>query len=92
MFRFGKMFCVLCDQWLRKEQARPVINQKEIAVCNTCRENWQRAGGICARCKSPVHVEDDVGIFLDRYALGHLRCGAVPLARARGAHVRTSAA
>ncbi len=91
MFGFGKMFCGPCDQWLRKDQTQPVIEQKEIAVCNPCRDNWQRAGGICARCKNPVQV-DEVGIFLDRYTLGHLRCGAAPLAPTHGAHVRTSAA
>jgi hypothetical protein len=34
---------------------------------------------VCAGCKAPVREAHDVGIFADRYALGHRHCGAAML-------------
>jgi hypothetical protein len=76
MFGFHTTFCVLGDHRVSKSDAVPVLGRKDIGVCSPCRSKWQAAGGVCARCKAPVHESHDVGLFLDRYALGHRHCGA----------------
>jgi hypothetical protein len=79
MFGFGAMFCVLCDHRVPKREAVALPGQKDVGVCSECRIRWQDAGARCARCKMAVRGDGDVGIFVDRYALGHRDCGAAPL-------------
>ena len=80
MFGWGTIFCVLCDHQVPKREAVLLPGRKDVAVCSRCWEKWDRVGAMCARCKTPVRVDSDAGIFLDRYALGHRDCGAAPLA------------
>jgi predicted amidophosphoribosyltransferase len=86
MFGWGTIFCVLCDHHVSKSEAVPLAGRKDVAVCFGCRDKWQQAGGICGRCKAPVGTDDEVGIFLDRYALGHHECGAAALAGGQRVH------
>ena len=74
VFAFGELFCVLCDRQVSKRQARRLSGWRYIAVCNGWRERWQRSGAICARCRTAVLGETDLGIFLD-WHVGHLDCG-----------------
>ncbi len=76
MFSFGTIFCVLCERQVAKNQSRRVAGRKDLAVCTSCHARWQQLGSQCQRCKTRVVDERDVGVFLDRYALGHLDCGA----------------
>ena len=80
MFGFGTIFCVLCDHRVPKREAAALSGRKDVGVCSECRTRWQEAGAQCARCKSTVRGDGDVGVFVDRYALGHRDCGATPLA------------
>jgi hypothetical protein len=76
MFGFGTTFCVLGDHRVSKGDAVPVLGRKDIGVCGACRSRWEAAGSVCARCKTPVLESHDIGLFVDRYALGHRHCGA----------------
>jgi hypothetical protein len=76
MFGFRTTFCVLGGHRVSKSDAVPVLGRKDIGVCGACRARWHAAGSVCARCKSPVLESHDLGLFLDRYALGHRHCGA----------------
>jgi hypothetical protein len=76
-------FCVLCDQQVPKQDAMPLPGRKGVAVCGVCRDRWRRAGATCARCKEPVRADANLGIFMDRYALGHAGCGAASFGLAR---------
>ena len=76
MFGFRTTFCVLGGHRVSNTDAVPVLGRKDIGVCSACRGKWQEAGSVCARCKAPVHESHDIGLFLDRYALGHRHCGA----------------
>ena len=91
MFHFGELFCVLCDRQVSKRQARRLGGWRYIAVCNGCREQWQRSGAICSRCRTTVLGETDLGIFLDWHALGHLDCGAARFDDAPDDRVRADA-
>ena len=91
MFVFGTMFCVLCDHQVSKRQARRLNGWRYVAVCNGCRDRWQRVGSICARCKTEVLAESDVGVFLEWHTLGHLDCGAARLEDAPADHMRAHA-
>lgn len=81
MFGFGKVFCLLCDHRVARSQTFALPGRRDVAVCRACRIAWYEAGGTCARCKASVRTPNDVGVFLDRYALGHIDCGAAQLAR-----------
>lgn len=72
-------------------QARRLNGCEDIAVCNVCREKLQHAGAVCARCQSAVRGESELWVFLGRYALRHLECGAVRLEGALDTPVRSSA-
>jgi len=80
MFGFGTIFCVLCEHRVPKAQARPLTGRKDVAVCDGCRAKWRRAGGFCGRCRAAVEGDGGLGVLPDRYALGHLSCGAIELA------------
>ena len=79
MFGFGTIFCVLGEHRVSKVQARPLTGRKDVAVCDTCRAKWRQAGAICGQCKAAVEGDSGLGVLPDRYALGHLSCGAIEL-------------
>jgi hypothetical protein len=79
MFGFGTMFCVLCDHRLSKRDVLALSGRRDVGVCVGCLAKWQEIGAPCRRCKLPVRGEADLGLFLDRYALGHRDCGATGL-------------
>lgn len=79
MFGLGKVPCVLCDRLITRRQALRLRDRDDIAVCQACRERWQRDGSVCAECGAPVRGVRDVGVLLDRYAFGHADCGGVQL-------------
>jgi hypothetical protein len=86
MFGWGTIFCVLCDHKVAKVEALPLPGRKDVAVCIGCVEKWQQAGGTCRQCKAPVRDDADIGVFLDRYGLGHRDCGAAALGGPQRAH------
>jgi predicted amidophosphoribosyltransferase len=79
VFGFGKTFCVLCDHRVAKREASSFDGRADIAVCTVCQHKWHESGRLCARCKTPVAADNELGMFFDRYALGHVACGAVQL-------------
>jgi hypothetical protein len=79
MFGFGTIFCVLGEHRVSKAQARPLTGRKDVAVCDGCRAKWRQAGAVCGRCKVSVDGDSGLGVLPDRYALGHLSCGAIGL-------------
>ena len=90
MFVFGTMFCVLCDRQSRSASTSTpwlAIRRR----LQRCHDRWQRMGSICARWKTEVLAESDVGVFLEWHTLGHLDCGAAPLEDAPADHMRADA-
>jgi predicted amidophosphoribosyltransferase len=80
MFGFRTVFCVLCEHRVLKCDAIALDGQRDLGVCRRCRAKWRLTGALCSRCKASVHGDRNLGIFMDRYALGHRGCGAAPLA------------
>jgi hypothetical protein len=62
-----------------KREILALSGRKDVGVCLECLAKWQQVGALCARCKVPVSEEAGLGLFLDRYALGHRDCGATGL-------------
>lgn len=81
MFGQSRVTCAICRIQVRRKEALRGYDRKDVAVCRTCYEQWDRAGGTCAGCQTPVRGAQEVGVFLDRRAFGHADCGAVRLTR-----------
>lgn len=79
MFGWGKVTCVFCNAQVSRKEALRGKDRKDVAVCEACYEHWYRDGRTCAACQAPVRVSQEVGVFLDRRALGHADCGSVRL-------------
>jgi hypothetical protein len=79
MFTFGKVLCVLCDRLVSKSSLLRIDGRRDICVCGDCRDLWQRGGSLCGRCHLPVDPASEVGVFLDRYILGHVACGGTSI-------------
>ena len=79
MFTFGKVLCILCDHLVSKSCLLRIAGRRDICVCGVCRDLWQRSGSVCGRCHLSVDPVSEVGVFLDRYVLGHVACGGTPI-------------
>jgi hypothetical protein len=80
MFGLGIVTCVVCRSQVPEKQAVRGRHRRNIGVCRPCYDNWERSGRSCADCHSPVRGAQEIGVFPDRQALGHVDCGAVWLA------------
>ncbi len=80
MFGFGKVPCVVCDRQVSQKDALRLRDRKDTIVCRNCFAQWDRDGRKCGRCESPVRGAQGIGLFSDRYRLGHEDCGAERLA------------
>lgn len=81
MFGWGKVTCAFCKVQVPKKGVLLGYDRKGVAVCQACYEQWYRAGRKCAACEAPVRGAQEIGVFLDRHAFGHVDCGAVRLTR-----------
>lgn len=77
MFGLGKVTCIVCRGQVSGKQALCGRHRKDIGVCRTCYDSWERSGRSCADCRYPVQGAQEVGVFPDRLAFGHADCGAV---------------
>jgi len=76
MFGLGRGPCVACDRHVPKKEVLRVRDRKDLVICRSCYDGWDREGRTCARCKTPVRGSQEIGVFLDRSTLGHADCGA----------------
>jgi len=81
MFGWGKVTCAICKVQVPRKEALRSRDRKDVSACQTCYEQWDRAGAKCVACQTPVRGAQEVGVFLDRHTLGHADCGAVLLTR-----------
>jgi hypothetical protein len=81
MFGLGQIACVFCDHPVPKREAFRLRDRRDTAVCQSCRDRWEREGRKCGACQSVVYGPQDVGVLLDRYTFGHADCGALQLSR-----------
>jgi predicted amidophosphoribosyltransferase len=80
MFGLSKVTCIVCRHEVSGNDAVRGRHRREIGVCRTCYDDWERSGRSCADCRVPVRGAQEVGVFPDRHAFGHADCGAVWLA------------
>jgi hypothetical protein len=82
MFGFGKVTCLFCDRRVPAKESLRGRDSKDVAVCVTCYEKWERDGRTCIACRAPVHGPQDFGAFFKpRPSFGHADCGGVRVIR-----------
>jgi hypothetical protein len=82
MFGFGKVTCFFCDQRVPGKEAIRGSASRDVAVCRSCYEKWERDGRTCVAGRTPVQASQEVGAFFKpRPSFGHADCGGVLLAR-----------
>lgn len=81
MFGLGRGPCAACDRQVPKKEALRVRDRKDLLICQSCYDRWDRGGRTCVQCQTPVRGPQEIGVFLDRYTFGHADCGASLLHR-----------
>jgi hypothetical protein len=82
MFEFRRVTCFFCDRRVPRKQALRGRESKEVAVCLTCYEKWERDGRTCTACQARVHGPQEIGaFFVPRPSFGHADCGGTRLIR-----------
>ena len=81
MFGLGKVTCAVCRIRVAEKETLRGRHRKEVAVCRTCYDAWERSGKSCVDCSTAVRGAQEIGVFPERHALGHADCGAVWLGR-----------
>lgn len=80
MFGWIKVNCAACHAPAPRNQVVRTRGEPRVAVCRGCYSRWDAAGRVCTACQTPVRGAQEVGIFLERHALGHADCGGALLA------------
>ncbi len=81
MLGFGKATCVVCGGEASGRETLRGRHRKDVRVCATCYEQWDRSGRSCAGCQLAVKGTQEAGVFPERHAFGHADCGAIWLPR-----------
>ena len=74
---FYRVTCSCCASRVLRRHARKGMNGGNAYVCTSCYARWEQTGRKCTACDAPVRGLQDVGLFVDRKALGHADCGGV---------------